>query len=215
MQYVRLQAKLDEYQDRNTEDIFVRLYRAISWLKCAEERPDNPDLSFITLWISFNACYAMERPYSESYGESDRYNKFIEQLVFLDHKGQIHELLWKKFSGPIRLLIDNQYAYREFWMWNRGVNLKWEESFENAKYDAYRFISEMKVPELLEIVLDRLYVVRNQLVHGGATYQSSVNRAQVKDGAGILSFLVPVIIDIMIDNMDEDWGHIYFPVLNS
>jgi hypothetical protein len=63
------------------------------------------------------------------------------------------------------------------------------------------------------LVLDRLYTVRNQLIHGGATYQSKVNRSQVKDASEILSFLVPLIIDIMITNINEDWGTINYPVI--
>ncbi|WP_425067816.1 hypothetical protein [Reyranella sp.] len=38
-------------------------------------------------------------------------------------------------------------------------------------------------------ILDRLYVLRNQLLHGGATWNSSVNRSQVRDGAAVLSRL--------------------------
>jgi len=64
------------------------------------------------------------------------------------------------------------------------------------------------------LVLDRLYTVRNQLIHGGATYQSKVNRSQVKDASEILSFLVPLIIYIMITNINEDWGTINYPVID-
>ena len=46
------------------------------------------------------------------------------------------------------------------------------------------------------MLFDRLYVLRNQLVHGGATWNSSVNRGQVKAGAEILAFLVPVFVDV-------------------
>ena len=63
------------------------------------------------------------------------------------------------------------------------------------------------------LVLDRLYTVRNQLIHGGATYKSKVNRSQVKDASEILSFLVPLIVDIMISNINEDWGSVNYPVI--
>jgi Zn-dependent oligopeptidase len=54
-----------------------------------------------------------------------------------------------------------------------------------------KYLSTQKVVDLLEVVLDRLYTLRNQLVHGGATYKSEVNRSQVIDGKNILSMLVP------------------------
>lgn len=46
-------------------------------------------------------------------------------------------------------------------------------------------------PRLLSIVLDRLSVLRNQRIHGGATWASAVNHAQVKDGADILGVGCP------------------------
>ena len=60
-----------------------------------------------------------------------------------------------------------------------------------------------------------LDVLRNQLVHGGATWNSSINRAQVKDGAAVLGWLLPVFIDIMLDNPDQDWGKPYYPVVKA
>ena len=36
---------------------------------------------------------------------------------------------------------------------------------------------------------------------------------KVIDGKNILSMLVPLIIEIMMDNEYEDWGEIYYPVV--
>jgi hypothetical protein len=67
---------------------------------------------------------------------------------------------------------------------------------------------------VLTLVFDRLYVLRNQLVHGGSTWNSIVNRDQVRDGAAILSFLVPVFTDVMMENPDEEWGRPFYPVVD-
>jgi hypothetical protein len=74
--------------------------------------------------------------------------------------------------------------------------------------------SNYNVTGTLEVVLDRLYILRNQLVHGGATYQSKVNRDQVKTGNNMLQLLIPVFIEIMMHNHQENWGEIYYPVVN-
>jgi hypothetical protein len=42
------------------ETLTIRLHRAISWLKSAEKQDDNLDIKFISLWIAFNACYAVD-----------------------------------------------------------------------------------------------------------------------------------------------------------
>ena len=67
---------------------------------------------------------------------------------------------------------------------------------------------------VLAIVFERLYVLRNQLVHGGATWNSSVNRNQVRDGAAIMGHLVPAIIRIMMENGAAVWGAPCYPVVD-
>jgi hypothetical protein len=74
-------------------------------------------------------------------------------------------------------------------------------------------LTERETRLILSTLFDRLYVLRNQLIHGGATWKSSVNRDQVKDGRKILSFLVPLFIDIMLDNPNEPWGAPCYPVV--
>lgn len=68
---------------------------------------------------------------------------------------------------------------------------------------------------ILQILFDRLYVLRNQLIHGGATWGGSVNRDQVRDGARILSVLVPTFIELMMDAPDLDWGQPAYPVVEA
>ena len=56
---------------------------------------------------------------------------------------------------------------------------------------------------------------RNQLVHGGATWDSDVNRDQLRDCTRFLGKLVPLIIELMMDNPDTLWGDPSFPVVNA
>jgi hypothetical protein len=136
-------------------------------------------------------------------------------LVKLDTEKRFYSLLWNQFSGPVRLLINNQYVFKPFWDFQRGEIKDWKKQFDQSFEESMKYLSAQKVVDLLEVVLDRLYTLRNQLVHGGATYKSEVNRSQVIDGKNILSMLVPLIIEIMMDNEYEDWGEIYYPVVNT
>ena len=65
---------------------------------------------------------------------------------------------------------------------------------------------------VLMTLFNRLYVLRNQLMHGGATWGGKVNRRQVGDGAAIMGALVPHFVDLMMDHPDEDWGEPPYPV---
>jgi hypothetical protein len=209
-----LKAKLKELYNKEDENDIIRLHRAISWVRCGEESAKNPDLKFITLWIAFNACYADNENHDISLTEKKRFKDFISRLAMLDKDELFFKLLWLKFSGPVRLLIDNKFAYKQFWDAQRGEKVDWERLFNQSKIDSRNYLAHQQVPELLGVVLDRLYTVRNQLIHGGATYSSKVNRAQVKDAGQILEFLIPIIIDIMLENIDEDWGVINYPVID-
>ena len=209
-----LKEKSRNFDESVSENDRIRIHRSISWLKCAEEQKDNPDLRFISLWIAFNSCYADNELNDYSLTERQQFNDFISKLVAHDHEELIFELLWHKFTGPIRLLIDNKYAFKPFWDAERNDDIDWQRKFKQSKIDSRNYLAHQQVAELLGVVLDRLYTVRNQLLHGGATYKSKVNRSQVQDASQILEFLIPIVIDIMIANIDDDWGEINYPVVN-
>jgi len=90
---------------------------------------------------------------------------------------------------------------------------EWKRAFEKSNEDAIRYMSANNVGGVLEILLDRLYILRNQLMHGGATYKSKLNRKSVKDGSRILEMLIPIIIEIILENPAEEWGKLLFPVV--
>jgi len=66
---------------------------------------------------------------------------------------------------------------------------------------------------VLSIVLSRIYTLRNQLVHGGATWASSVNRDQLRDCTAFMAKLVPLVIEVMLDHPEALWGDAVYPVV--
>jgi len=66
---------------------------------------------------------------------------------------------------------------------------------------------------VLSVVLSRIYTLRNQLMHGGATWNSSVNRDQIRDCRSLMGKLVPVVIEIMLDHPETLWGDACYPVV--
>ena len=112
-------------------------------------------------------------------------------------------------------LLHNRYVFNPFWQHHNGIGgyEDWEERFRASERRFARALRARNTVEVLSLVFDRLYVLRNQLVHGGATWNSRVNRDQVRDGAAILAFLMPVFVDVMMDNPGEDWGRPFYPVV--
>ena len=209
----RLRIKRDDMDENHA----VRLHRAISWMRSSEEHADDPDIQFISLWIALNTLYGVDEEKHASLAERDVFQRFVHKLDRYDQGKAIYNCLWLKFSGPVKALILNRYVFAPFWSAQRAGegDEAWRARFDKSGNKALEFLKLQKVPELLGVVLDRLYVLRIQLMHGGSTYQSQVNRQQVTDGVHILSFLMPVIVNIMMDAHEEDWGAIYFPVIKS
>ena len=194
------------------ETLTIRLHRAISWLKSAEKQDDNLDVKFISLWIAFNACYAVDLNGISSKPEKAKLRDFTSSLVHFD-RTRLYNLFWEKYSGPVRVLIENKFVFEKFWEFNRGDIDNYEASFNKSIATALNCLSKENIEGLIEIILERLYTLRNSIMHGGSTYNSKLNRAQLKDASNIMQLLVPIIIDIMLENYEHDWGEIAYPVV--
>jgi len=208
-----LKAKHKFVLDRHRESSKVRLHRAVSWLRRAEQERDDLDAQFIFLWVAFNAAYAREFGFEQS--ERDQLKQFLTLLLSVDAGKRLHRVAFDQFTGPIRTLVENKFVFEPFWraLRDHDSSSQWEEQFAGSKRVALKSIMNGQTDTVLSIVCDRLYVLRNQLIHGGATWNSGVNRAQVKDGAHILLALVPIIIDLMLDHPEVDFGSIAYPVV--
>ena len=212
MKFKSLKQHHREVRKEHPESLKLRVHRALSWLKAAEEC-NQIDQKLLLLWISFNAVYAQEDEENLSLGEREKFKEFLGKLVRLDKENLIHGIVWKNYSGKIRLFIDNPYVTRWFWDYRNGrmTEKDWERKFEQSKRDAMRTLATRNTVVFLGILFDRLYVLRNQLMHGGATWKSSTNRTQVRDGVNVLAELVPAIIHLTIEHPNEDWGEPCYP----
>lgn len=200
-------------RESQPEPLRVRIHRAISWLTRAEQERDDPDARYIFLWIAFNAAYASEFGFEQA--ERARVKQFIEKLIGLDRENKLHHALFSQFSGPIRTLVENKHVFEPFWraLREHDGSGAWEASFVSSKKVAMKALMGKDTGTLLSIVLDRLYVLRNQFVHGGATWGGKTNRAQVKDGASILGTLVPIMLEVMMQAEGDEFEAIAYPVV--
>lgn len=212
-------SKLKERQraerEGHPENIALRIHRALSWLDRAEQCEDE-DARFIFLWISFNAAYANDLGELGHMSEQRVFQHFIQRLVDLDADHALYELVWTEFTSSIRLLLDNEYVFAPFWEFQRGnlTEEQWTSSFAKAKSAANRALGAQDTVKVLSIVFSRLYILRNQIVHGAATWNSQVNREQLRDSANILGKVVPQVIKILLDHPNVLWGDAMYPVVN-
>ena len=215
--YEALKDKQRGLRDGFPQALTLRVHRALSWLCRAEAEETDDDAAFIFYWIAFNAAYAQEgrAPITAASTERSRFQAYFDTVVDLDDRQRVYQAIWSQFSNSIRLLLDNRFVFEPFWRAQHGHDLSesWETSFRQSKTATNKALQSRDTPVILSILFDRLYVLRNQLMHGGATWNSGVNRDQVRDGCAILGFLVPIFIDLMMDNPDMEWSDPHYPVV--
>lgn len=208
-----LKARQRAERDHWPSPLALRVHRALSWLNRAEKCSDE-DGRFVFLWIAFNAAYAADTGPTRPI-EAQRFSDFLGRLASLDERGRLQELIWRRYSSAIRLLMNNKFVFQPYWDHQNGVEDAgdWEERFSKANAAANAALGRHDTGAVLSIIFSRLYTLRNQLLHGGATWNSGVNRDQLRDGSAILSDVVPVLIEIMMDHPGELWGEPCYPVV--
>nr|WP_314444444.1 HEPN domain-containing protein [uncultured Sphingomonas sp.] len=210
-----LKDKQRKLRDGFSTALTLRVHRALSWFTRAMSEQDDQDVRFILLWIGFNAAYASEIE-EDLGGDRSRFNLFFRTLLEMDSEDRIYTTVWNRFSNEIRLLLDNSYVFAPFWAHHNGIagNSDWADRLQASRRRINRAMADHDTATILSILFDRLYVLRNQLVHGGATWQSRINRDQVRDGAALLAQLLPIFIDLMMDHPDHPWGMPFYPVVD-
>ena len=212
--FASLKAKQRALRAAFPEPLGLRVHRAISWLGRAEAEKTDADVRFILLWVAFNSAYASEID-ADATNERKSFKAFFDALVSLDSSHCIYEPVAKCRRGPAA--AREQVSVRSFWHNQNGLegHDDWEKRLAASQRQIATAMTQFDTGRILHVVFDRLYVLRNQLVHGGATWNSSINRPQVKDGAAVLGWLLPVFIDIMLENPDRDWGKPFYPVVKE
>lgn len=218
VEYQQLKARQRAERGTHPPNLALRVHRALSWLHRAEQlaAADDVDGQFVFLWVAFNAAYATD--IDENYRESEQhtFRAFLEKLTELDRAHRRFDaLVWNEFPRSIRVLLDNRFVFADFWRFQNGTipEETWQSSFEAANRAAHKALGRQDTVTVLSIVLARIYTLRNQLVHGGATWGSSVNRDQLRDCTAFMAKLVPLVIEVMMDHPEALWGDAVYPVV--
>ena len=212
--YELLKTRHRELREDFDEDFSIRLHRALSWLERAELETNDADAGFIFYWISFNADYSIDQSSDERLSEGQRFRDYFTLLIACDADNQIYSLVWQRFTQEIRSILNNEFIFANFWLEDKTITpISWRDKFEESKLVVQKALTAKNTIVILQILFSRLYVLRNQLIHGNATWGGRVNRQQVKDSYRLISNLQPLFLSIMMDNPCEDWGALAFPII--
>jgi len=216
MNYAELKTRQRAERHAHSPNLAIRVHRSLSWLNRAEQA-DDLDGRYVFLWIAFNAAYATEIDDQQRLSEQETFKAFLAKLSDLDQQNALEDLVWHAFPSNIRVLLDNPYVFQSFWDHQSGKISKaqWQQRFDAGKQRAKAALGARATNGVLAVVFSRLYTLRNQLIHGGATWNGKINRDQLRDCVAILGQLVPLVIEIMLDNPNTLWGDACYPVVES
>lgn len=209
----------DKKEFKEKEAFLLGLRRGISWLDRAQQMKRDVksadkelDTQVIFLWIGFNALYA--RDPQEDFGAIKEMEKYFENLLNCSEKPK--DNIYKIINGVLKEKIDrlkkNKYISRNFWNWVMGRYKEWERDIQ------FRVWKIQSTKRILRCVFQRLYVLRNQLMHGASTWVKTENKDQLIYGAEVMHYLLPIFIEIMLripENEWEKWGKIWYPRVDN
>jgi len=190
----------------------IRIHRAFSWMAQAEENESDLDLNLVYRWIAFNALYGQWVEESrEPAPDKETWGKFVDRILALDSAKQIEGTLIEH-KKLVMTLLDDEYLSRFYW---KDPTDQQAKKSKKLKYKARTWYLEKRWALIMDKVMERIYLIRCQLMHGAATHNSKLNRTSLKRCSIMLGHLLQAFIVVIIDNgADEDWGVMCYPPMN-
>lgn len=188
----------------------IRFHRCCSWLQRLETMEDEDhDLTLITQWVALNALYGQWDPrLREPAADRACWRQFLDRILKLDRDGRLIQVLEAHRKLVFTILDD---AYLAGFFWKDPAPHKAIHTTRDRR-QASQWYQQRRYGMVLESVVERIYLLRCQLVHGAATHNSRLNRTSLRRCATMLSHLLPVLLLILIDHgADEDWGDMCYP----
>lgn len=208
----------DWYHEGDKSNLALRIHRAISWVERAEREANDLAPQFIFYWIAFNAAYGRKIPGKHVRACKD-FKIYFDKVVNLDRicLSRIINATRKghTVSDSIKNLLGNTFIFQPRWDDHNSKDPpnNWMEDFDKEREEYEKAINAGDTRSILSVLFGRLYILRNQLVHGGSSSDSDINPPQLKVGTYIMKFLIPIFIDLMIDSryQNTDWEPLQYP----
>jgi hypothetical protein len=198
-----------EATNQRFQNYQIRVHRALNWLERALEvdSDDQPDGRLLYSWIAFNSLYGT---WDEDAGfpakDREAWQAFLGRILSLDQ----NELLGKQLivlRPQVLALLENNFLDPRFWREPQA-----SRSHRGQYHRALSIYMEKRWLELLTMALDRVYVLRGQIVPGAATRGSILNRAVLQQCGQVLEGLLPPMLHLAIERgAHDDWPPLCYP----
>ncbi|WP_236254417.1 hypothetical protein [Mucisphaera calidilacus] len=169
----------------------------------------SEDTHLIFSWIALNSLYGTWDPVRQE-PEADRasLDRFNGRLFTLDQDKRLESML-VEHKKLVKAIVSDEHLSKYFWR-DPG-----EGEAKRARYAGNKTNSlyvEKRYPVILDMVLQRVYLARCQLVHGAATYKSRLNRTALRRTGRFLHLYLIEASLILIDHAGADgWDDLCYP----
>jgi len=202
------------FTQRQDHPTIIRFHRACSWMQHAQGMAaDDLDTKLTCQWIAFNALYGQwDARLAEPMPDRACWRLFCNQILSLD-KDQLIAGLLEEHKTLVLKILDDAYLASFFW---RDPSITRAQQTTRKRRDASMQYVEKRWGVILECVLENVYFLRCQLIHGAATYQSDLNRTSLKHCSIFMNHFLPAVLTIWTDHgADHDWGVMCYPPVHG
>lgn len=205
----------DRLVRQDTEnDLRVRIHRACKALGQGERAEsdgtaEGQDASIVFRWVALNALYG-DWDWDAGMPARDRQSldRFTSEISRVDTEERIRQTL-EAHGDDARSLLESPFLIERFWRDGEWDQVRPQRGRARNFNEELR---EQRAGAALHRVLMVLYFLRCQIVHGGATMGSSVNRVTVDPAARLLKALSGQIIAVSIHKgLEMSWGELCYP----
>jgi hypothetical protein len=193
----------------------IRLHRAFSWLQRVEQFQEGQDgdLALVCQWITLNALYGqwnIEK--REPQPDRECWRRLFDRLLSIDGSHHLATALTEQ-RDLVMALLDDEYLSAYFWQEPSGIRAS---KSKKAKFEARTWYLEGRWSILLDRLLERIHLLRCQLVHGGATFGGKLNRTSLARCVQMMDHLLVAVLLVIIDHgAGQDWGPMCYPPLDA
>ena len=200
-------------KNENSASFNLRIQRALSWLKKAALTQEDHDLQFLSLWVSFNAIH-LEESCTET--DLDQCKSFIDRIYVQDQSQKMSHVVWNDISQQMQSILNSPYIFQGYWDYKNQkiTQLAWKADFDRAQQGIVKALKFKDAQQIIFLLFERMLTLNNQLLAGGSGYNSSINRQLLKDSCHILLVLLPIFLELMIENAPHlDSRKPHYPIM--
>jgi len=201
------------------EGIRIRMHRALTWLEFAERCDGTRDLDarLVAQWISLNSLYGQWDVRSGSpMADRESLRLFTTHIFSHDHDKLLASVLVANTKLAVSLFED-RYLCKHIWEHPTAPKARDRGRTPlHAGHAARELLREGQHAAFLERLLSRVHFVRNQLVHGGSSYNGALNRTAVRRASVMMEHLLGCFLQILMEHgYVDDWGDLCYPPIQE